>query len=174
MKTSRNFRRVALFLALALLAFLSTAVPVRTRRVYVCEMTGSVLRRTTWVHLINTDSCTTSPLERYIESKHPAVLQHRWVWVSGCADNWLGRSLLVEDSPHTATCLLAEYIQSGVFDRLSGEEKKQLYDILVNASHRLSDVQKRKMYVQLFQALNGKEVSIRKLGEESKTREKDG
>ena len=138
-------------LAMAALILICAAARVRTDSVYVCEITGSLKHRITWLGLIHRTSYEASPVEDFVQSEYPGALRHKWVWIGARTENLFGRAMQLADG-FRKTSLLADFVRSGTFARLSDTDKKTFYDILEWSCTALSDDEKSTMYSVLLNA----------------------
>jgi hypothetical protein len=144
---SRRLLYAVAFLAVCGLLPFTVFLPARRESQYVCEATGSTKLRTTWFLCLRQETCTASPLERFIESKSPSAVQHRWVWQDAAEYNLFGARMLSEDTFHS-TAHLATFVGSGFFADLPSKKKEEFYSLLTQSA-QWSEDRKTAMYREL-------------------------
>ena len=148
--------RVCVWLTAAILVpallFVSLALPVRRESTYVCERTGSTRHRVTWLWLVERDAFSPSSLETFIQSRAPAILDHKWRWTDATQKNLLGQTGIIEDG-FTPASWLSGYVRGIFFADLSDGVKMKVYELLKYASEHLSDDEKADVYGKLLDSV---------------------
>jgi len=153
-----RMRRLRRKIAIAVLIAIGAALvggalfPVYRDSHVFCELTGSIKRQITVLHLISWETHTSSDLEKYLAAQHPETLRHRWNWNGATEKNLFGRPQHYECT-FRPTHLLVRTVQHETFTRIRGEDKWTVARLLCSAAPRLEDAEKRTLYGELEQAL---------------------
>jgi hypothetical protein len=111
-------------------------VRVYEDRAYVCENTASRYGYREWPNGSRTGMWyEKSPLEEFMERKHPGVLRHRWSSYAGTGKNLIGTPRSFgHGAPGGAYWLTKKNVLRKWMDRHTKAETKDLYDTLATGS----------------------------------------